>query len=94
MMKTLVYLSRAFVEFGPFTTKEMKDFHRRGLLRDIDHIRQEGEDQWIPAAAWAAAVAVPAKTPAKPKAKPADPKPSKAPAAKSKTAPKKVKKAA
>ncbi len=93
MMKTLVYLSRAFVEFGPFTIKEMKDFHSRGLLRDIDHIRQEGEDHWVSVDAWAAGMAVPAKAPAKSKAKAKSPEPKPAaPAAKPKTASKKAKK--
>ncbi len=81
------------MEFGPFTAEEMKDFHSRGLLREIDHIRLEGEDQWIPVEIWVASVA-PAPKPAAKKAKAAAPK-AKEPAAKPKTksaAPKKPKK--
>ncbi len=94
MMNTLVYLSRAFVEFGPFTTKEMLDFHSRGLLRDIDHIRLEGEEQWTSAEAWVTGVSAPAKTSAKPKAKAAAIKKEPEPKPKPKTPAKKVKKAA
>ncbi len=68
-MKTLVYLSRAFVEFGPFSSEEMKDFHSRGLLRDIDHLRLHGEDKWLPLKVWAASVEAATKAAAKPKAK-------------------------
>jgi hypothetical protein len=39
MSTTPVYLSRSFVEFGPFAVEEMKDFYSRGLLKEIDHIR-------------------------------------------------------
>lgn len=68
-MKTLVYLSRAFVEFGPFTTKEMTDFHARGILRDIDHIRWHGENDWVPLKSWIASVTVIEKPEPKPKTK-------------------------
>ena len=90
-MKKLVYLSRAFVEFGPFTTEEIKDFNTRGVVRDIDHLRYHGEDDWIPAPAWLAALETPSKpkvkvkATAKPKSPPAAKAANKASAEKSKT---------
>ena len=35
LMKDLVYLSRAFVEFGPFAKKEILDFQKHPLLRRL-----------------------------------------------------------
>ncbi len=81
-MKTLVTLSRAFVEFGPFTKAEILDFNKRGLLQDTDYLRDEGSEAWLPVAGYVAAA-----TPA-PKLKVV-----KAPKAKTE-APKKAKKAA
>lgn len=52
MSTTSVYLSRSFVEFGPFSADEMKDFYSRGLLKEIDHIRLEGSDDWQHVVAW------------------------------------------
>lgn len=44
-MKDLVYLSRAFVEFGPFAKKEILDFQKRGILSSsADYLRDEGSD--------------------------------------------------
>lgn len=66
-----VHISRSFVEFGPFLAEEIIQFDQRGLLREIDHIRLDGEDVWHPVAAWLASVSVkPQKTAstAKPKA--------------------------
>jgi len=54
IMKTNIYLSRAFVEFGPFTPEEVIAFEKRGILRDIDHIRHHGKDDWTPVASWLA----------------------------------------
>lgn len=54
-MKTLVTLSRAFVEFGPFTKAEILDFSKRGLLQDSDYLRDEGSDAWLPSAEYVAA---------------------------------------
>ncbi|MBL9132127.1 MAG: hypothetical protein JNG86_13070 [Verrucomicrobiaceae bacterium] len=51
-MKTLVTLSRAFVEFGPFTKTEILDFNKRGLLQDTDHLRDEGTDAWLHLTEW------------------------------------------
>ena len=54
-MKSLVTLSRAFVEFGPFTKAEVLDFSKRGLLQDTDYLREDGSDAWLHSAAWVAA---------------------------------------
>lgn len=54
-MKSLVTLSRAFVEFGPFTKAEVLDFSKRGLLQDTDYLRDEGSDAWLHYAEWVSA---------------------------------------
>jgi hypothetical protein len=46
-MKDLVYLSRSFVEFGPFAKKEILDFQKRGLLTDSDYLRDGGSETWL-----------------------------------------------
>lgn len=51
-MKTLVTLSRAFVEFGPFTKDEILDFSKRGLLQETDYLRDEGSSNWLHVADW------------------------------------------
>ncbi|WP_395716161.1 hypothetical protein [Prosthecobacter sp.] len=79
-MKDLVYLSRSFVEFGPFTKKEIIDFQKRGLIADTDYLRDEGSDNWLHCQEWLTIVPMPApKLVKKPAAKEA---PAKAPAAK------------
>lgn len=94
----MLYLSRAFVEFGPFPTEEMASFYQRGLLKDTDYVRTENTDDWLHVNDWAAALApakkpAPAKKAAKPAPAPApEPAPAPAPAAK-KPAVKKAKKA-
>ncbi|MCF7786704.1 MAG: hypothetical protein K9N47_11320 [Prosthecobacter sp.] len=85
-MKDLVYLSRAFVEFGPFAKKEILDFQKRGILTATDYLRDEGSDSWVHYQEWLTVVPMPAPKLVK---KPA----AKAPAAKA-PAPKKSKKAA
>ena len=52
MNKDLIYVSRAFVEFGPFSPAEISDFIQRGILRDIDHMRFHGADVWTPLPSW------------------------------------------
>lgn len=61
-MSATIYLSRAFVEFGPFAPDEIVAFKKRGLLREIDHIRNHGKDDWIPLATWLASLAPPFKS--------------------------------
>lgn len=103
-MKDLVYLSRSFVEFGPFTKKEILDFHDRHLLTGSDYLCDEGSENWLHYQEWlnAAPKAAPAPA-AKEEKKPAAPKASKpkaepaakvAPETKPAPAPKKGKKAA
>lgn len=95
-MKDLVYLSRSFVEFGPFTKAEILDFQKRGLLSDSDYLRDQGSETWLHYQEWLTVVPMPApkaeKKPAAPKAKAEAPK-AEAPPAKAAPA-KKAKKAA
>ena len=80
-----IHISRAFVEFGPFLAEEIIQFQQRGLLREIDHLRIEGEDAWFPVAEWLASVTVMAEKPStapKPAAKTKSAAKSKVPAAK------------
>lgn len=51
-MKDLVYLSRAFVEFGPFTKAEILDFQKRGILSAADYLRDHGADNWLHYEEW------------------------------------------
>ena len=59
-MKDLVYLSRAFVEFGPFAKKEILDFQKRGILTETDYLRDEGSDSWVHYQEWLTVVPIPA----------------------------------
>lgn len=80
-MKDLVYLSRAFVEFGPFAKKEILDFQKRGILSSADYLRDEGSETWMHYQEWLTIVPMPApKLVKKPVAAPAPA--AKAPAAK------------
>jgi hypothetical protein len=76
----MLYLSRAFVEFGPFPSAEMISFHQRGLLQDTDYVRSEGSSDWQHVNDWAAAESTPAPAPKKPTTKKAKPAPASAPA--------------
>ncbi|HRH99310.1 MAG TPA: hypothetical protein PLB55_25430 [Prosthecobacter sp.] len=58
-MKDLVYLSRAFVEFGPFAKKEILDFQKRGILSSADYLRDEGSDTWLHYQEWLTVVPMP-----------------------------------
>lgn len=71
----MYYLSRAFVEFGPFPAAELLSFSQRGLLRETDYLRAEMSDTWVHLSEWLASTAVSpapaaaeAPVPAKPKA--------------------------
>ncbi|MCS7064321.1 MAG: DUF4339 domain-containing protein [Methylacidiphilales bacterium] len=48
-----IHMSRAFVEFGPFTLEEFHTFKNRGILRDTDYFRKEGESHWMHVAEFA-----------------------------------------
>lgn len=79
------YLSRSFVEFGPFSTEEMISFQQRGLLKDTDYIRAEGTEDWTHVSDWQGLPPVADKAPvAKVKTAPVKKAPAK------KAAPKKV----
>lgn len=94
-MSTLLYLSRAFVEFGPFTPAEMQGFYSRGILKDSDYIRLETSDAWLHVSEWAATLPpVKVETPAAPPAKKAAAKKTATPAAKKAPAKKAAKKKA
>lgn len=55
-MKDAYYLSRAYVEFGPFPSAELVGFNDRGLLKPTDYIFGSGtENQWMPVAEWISA---------------------------------------
>ena len=61
-MKDSYFLSRAYVEFGPFPTAEMLGFFDRGLLREEDYILGDGtESQWLHVSEWVAQQRPPAK---------------------------------
>lgn len=89
-MKETLYLSRSFVEFGPFTVTEMQDFHKRGLLKDSDYVSADAAGAWVHVNEWAATLKASAAKPAAaaPKPKAAAPAPAApAPAAPAKKAP-------
>ena len=61
-MKDAYYLSRAYVEFGPFPSVELLGFHDRGLLKPSDYISGAGiHGSWMPATDWVTAQKTPAK---------------------------------
>lgn len=61
-MKDAYYLSRAYVEFGPFPSVELLGFHDRGLLKSYDYISGAGiHGAWIPATDWVTAQKTPSK---------------------------------
>lgn len=89
----MLYLSRAFVEFGPFSAEELTAFHKRGILKDTDYVRNEGSEEWLPAEEWAAAPAAPPPpAPKKAAVKKAKPAPEPTPVAAKKAPAKKAKK--
>jgi hypothetical protein len=89
-MSDTIYLSRFFVEFGPFAKKDILDLEKRGLLHETDYLLADGSTAWVHKDAWLSG----ATTPAKPAAKKVPAKPAaKAPTAKAPAA-KKAKSAA
>jgi hypothetical protein len=91
----MLYLSRAFVEFGPFPAEELLSFFKRGLLKDTDYVRIDGTDVWMHVNDWASSP--PETKPSAPAKKLAAKKPkatSPAPTAEKKPATKKAKKGA
>ena len=79
-MSDTIYLSRFFVEFGPFAKKDILDLEKRGLLHETDYLLADGAATWVHKDAWVNGATTPAKkVPAKPAAKAST---TKAPAAK------------
>jgi hypothetical protein len=65
-MKTTadVFLSRNFVEFGPFTTDELSGFASRGIVLASDFVKGNGSESWVPSSEWLASLnGPPADTP-------------------------------
>lgn len=58
-MNELFFLSRSFVEFGPFPAAELVSFHERGLLKDTDYVRAEASEEWVHIYEWAAPSSAP-----------------------------------
>ena len=52
-MKTLYFISRNFVEFGPLAGEEIVDLRNRDVLRDDDYVRDQNTQQWEPMTQWA-----------------------------------------
>ncbi|TDU62525.1 hypothetical protein EI77_04626 [Prosthecobacter fusiformis] len=52
-MKDSLYLSRSFVEFGPFAETEMLSFYTRGILQDSDYVRDGAKGEWVHVNDWA-----------------------------------------
>lgn len=48
----LLYISRLFVEFGPFEANEIQSFIQRGLLSETDYLRIQGKEDWIHISDW------------------------------------------
>jgi hypothetical protein len=60
-MNDSYFLSRAYVEFGPFPAAEMLDFFDRGLLREADYILGEStQSNWLHVSEWVALHRAPA----------------------------------
>ncbi len=59
-MSSTLHLSRAFVEFGPFTVDEMRAFLERGILKSTDYIRVGSSETWLHVDEWAATAPKPA----------------------------------
>lgn len=56
-MNSTLHLSRAFVEFGPFTADEMRAFLERGILKSTDYIRVGSSETWLHVDEWATTTA-------------------------------------
>ncbi|MBK8095234.1 MAG: hypothetical protein IPK32_25500 [Verrucomicrobiaceae bacterium] len=67
-MNTLTHFSRAFVEFGPFTKEEVLDFHRRGMMKETDYLRDDGTKEWLHYEEWLTGSPTPTVAAKKPRA--------------------------
>jgi hypothetical protein len=84
-MNNLYFISRNFVEIGPFYGQEIADFKKRGVFKDGDYMRSESAQNWETIAQWIAEGS-PEKTTSKKKA--SSPAKKRAPASKVVTKPK------
>ena len=67
----MLYISRNFVEFGPFKPEEILDFKKRAILLDSDYLRLDGTEEWLSVDAWVTKESSPApEAPVKAKAAP------------------------
>ena len=73
-MSQLIYLSRNFVEFGPFKPEEIVDFKKRDILLESDYVRTEPGHHWYPIEEWLAS-STPAAKPSLDGATPVAPEP-------------------
>jgi len=67
-MSIPIFISRNFVEFGPFLPVEIIDFHGRGILGELDHVREDGQDEWLFITEWVEKSKAPAAKAPAPKA--------------------------
>jgi len=72
-MNPTLHISRAFVEFGPFTPDEMRAFLERGILKNSDYVRVGTSEVWLHVDEWAAGEPKPAAAAKKATAKKAAP---------------------
>ncbi len=69
-MTDALYLSRSFVDFGPFKPTEVLDFIKRGIVVPSDYIRRELTTDWMTISDWQVSLtAAPTVSKAKPKTK-------------------------
>ena len=66
MKQTQYYFSRNFVEFGTFSSEEIADFCKRGILTNHDYVRSVDSENWETVSHWLANGSTP--KPAKAKA--------------------------
>jgi len=60
-MSDTIYLSRFFVEFGPFAKKDILDLEKRGLLHETDYLLADGSTAWVHKDEWLSGATTPAK---------------------------------
>lgn len=52
MKNNSLYISRNYVEFGPFSATEVAGFHSRGIVGSHDYVRSTSHEQWVPVPVW------------------------------------------
>jgi hypothetical protein len=51
-VEPLVFVSRYFVEFGPFLGTEVADLYKRRVFGPTDYAREAGSTRWMPINEW------------------------------------------